>query len=421
MNQNHISHPPAHDGQIVQIITLSKFGHKYFATRCIYGDFGIWGANKHPDRVLKVLNMDDPEFPQVQEEPAKPEPKKKSGDEDEDEENEEEEELDEDGNPIEKKEPEPVKIEKDFSNRIASAQDKMIELKNWTETIIQSSATVIAVSNYRESFVYITIIDLKMRRQQQIKRFDLTHKPTALFQMDEGNLLIGTEGGMIEHRAYSANQPIKVYEAHPESQAGISAIIELKSNSPLLRGENDDPAFKLIATASEGAPQFRIWKMHREQRELIPFLKIETTFVNGIKFLLETHDTQLAAANESTIKFYDFIDKNQKELNLKSQKAKEELQALMKQLFQTLDKEGIMKLSKPDCKSYIQQLSTKFQEDQFVKAAAASEEAFDDVWYDLGCTQSENISWHQIKPLLSKLVEQEQKLEAERKIEAEER
>jgi len=45
-----------------------------------------------------------------------------------------------------------------------------------------------------------------------------------------------------------------VYEAHPESQAGISAIIELKSNSPLLRGENDDPAFKLIATASEGAP-----------------------------------------------------------------------------------------------------------------------------------------------------------------------
>ena len=125
--------------------------------------------------------MDDPEFPQVQEEVVKPEPKKKRNEDDEEEEDEEEEELDEDGNPVEKKEPEPVKIEKDFSNRIASDKDKMIELRDWSDTIIQSSATVIAVSNYRESFVYITIIDLKMRRQHQIKRFDLNNKPTELF------------------------------------------------------------------------------------------------------------------------------------------------------------------------------------------------------------------------------------------------
>jgi len=59
----------------------------------------------------------------------------------------------------------------------------------------------------------------------------------------------------------------------------------------LLRGKNDDPAYKLIATASEGAPQFRLWKMHVEKRELLPYLKIETTFDNGIKYLLETHDT----------------------------------------------------------------------------------------------------------------------------------
>jgi hypothetical protein len=76
MNQNHIVEP-AHDGKIVQIITLSKFKHKYFATRCQYGDFGIWGANKHPDRVIKILNLDDPEYQQVQEEVLKVEPKKK--------------------------------------------------------------------------------------------------------------------------------------------------------------------------------------------------------------------------------------------------------------------------------------------------------------------------------------------------------
>ena len=75
MQQNHIFEA-AHDGKIVQILTLSKIlnffinkkgcnklKNKYFATRCQYGDFGIWGSNKHPDRVLKILNLDDVDFP----------------------------------------------------------------------------------------------------------------------------------------------------------------------------------------------------------------------------------------------------------------------------------------------------------------------------------------------------------------------
>lgn len=68
-----------------------------------------------------------------------------------------------------------------------------------------------------------------------------------------------------------------------------------------------------MATASEGSKEFRLWKLNVETIELHPYLKIETTFTDGIKFLLETTDTQLAAANEKTIKFYDFIDKNDKE------------------------------------------------------------------------------------------------------------
>lgn len=65
MNQNHISginDPDAHDGKICQIITLSKYNNKYFATRCQYGDLGIWGSNKHPDRVIKIYNIDDPDY-----------------------------------------------------------------------------------------------------------------------------------------------------------------------------------------------------------------------------------------------------------------------------------------------------------------------------------------------------------------------
>jgi hypothetical protein len=73
-------------------------------------------------------------------------------------------------------------VVKDFSNRIASEKDKMIEIKG--NSSIQNSATVLAVSNYRESFVYITVIDLKMRRQQQTKKIPLEFKPTLLYQMD---------------------------------------------------------------------------------------------------------------------------------------------------------------------------------------------------------------------------------------------
>lgn len=180
--------------------------------------------------------------------------------------------------------------------------------------------------------------------------------------MDESNLLIGTEGGKIEHRTDDKNtndEPLRVYDAHPESQAGISAIIELHTESHLLRGLKCDPDVRLIATASEGAPQFRIWKLHKKQRELLPYLKIETTFTNGIKYLLETHDTQLAAANEGQIKFYDFICKNMRENKAKEDKAKDELNTQMKKLFDELDANKSMKLNKEDTWKYITIIASK--------------------------------------------------------------
>ena len=92
-----------------------------------------------------------------------------------------------------------------------------------------------------------------------------------------------------------------------------SAILELTSQSELLRGEPFDAnaplEFKLIATASEGAKEFRLWKLHLETQTLYPYLKIETTITDGIKYLCESSDTQIVAANEKVIKFYDFIDK----------------------------------------------------------------------------------------------------------------
>jgi len=136
MKQNHISHPPAHDGKIVQIISLEKLKDKYFATRCQYGDLGIWGSNKHPDRVIKIHNIDDPDYIQIQDEPKPETKKKKSADDEEGEDGQDEEEFDEDGNPIPKKAAEAVVVEKDFSDRTSSVRDKMIEIKDWSESII---------------------------------------------------------------------------------------------------------------------------------------------------------------------------------------------------------------------------------------------------------------------------------------------
>jgi len=160
----------------------------------------------------------------------------------------------------------------------------MIEIK-WTETIIQSSATALAVANYNQCLVNLTVVDLKMRRQTLMKTFNVANKPTRLYQIDANNMLIGTEGGKIEHWVVDESKCKKTYHAHPESEAGISALIELKTESPLLRGSTEGD-FKLIATSSEGAKEFRIWKL--VDNELMPYLKIETTFADGIKFLLET-------------------------------------------------------------------------------------------------------------------------------------
>jgi hypothetical protein len=156
-------------------------------------------------------------------------------------------------------------------------------------------------SNYREAFVMIAVIDLKTSRMNKLKTFKLSNKPTKMYQIDENNILVGTEGGKIEHWVIDVSECKKIYDAHPESSEGISAMLELKTKSELLRGEvysEDVPqTFKLIATASKGAKEFRLWKLNLATCAIDPYLKIETTIADGIKYLLESSDTQIVAAN----------------------------------------------------------------------------------------------------------------------------
>lgn len=145
-------------------------------------------------------------------------------------------------------------------------------------------------------------------------------------------MLFGTEGGKIEHWTIDNGQCKNIYQAHPESDAGISSILELQTQSELLRGEPlaTSQNIKLIATASEGAKEFRLWKLNLDNQTLHPYLKIETTISGGIKYLVESTDTQIVAANEKCIKFYDFIDKSEKTEKDQATAKKKELNQIMK-------------------------------------------------------------------------------------------
>lgn len=57
-----------------------------------------------------------------------------------------------------------VVVKKDFSNRTASDKDRVFELTEVGDLIIQGSATILAVSSYNQKLVYVSMIDLKNRR-----------------------------------------------------------------------------------------------------------------------------------------------------------------------------------------------------------------------------------------------------------------
>ena len=97
----------------------------------------------------------------------------------------------------------------------ASHKDKMIELRY--KLLNQSSSTVLCFSSYNEQQILIAVVDLKTRRKHILKTYKNQRKPTFLFQIDENNLLIGTEGGMIEHWSIEKDQLVTAYEAHSKS------------------------------------------------------------------------------------------------------------------------------------------------------------------------------------------------------------
>jgi hypothetical protein len=81
----------------------------------------------------------------------------------------------------------------------------------------------------------------------------------------------------------------EIIEAHPDSQQGISQMVEILSQSPLIRGKIPKE-MKILATTAFDSNSICLWKLNTQKAELEPFFKIDTSLA-GISHLLETQDT----------------------------------------------------------------------------------------------------------------------------------
>ena len=109
-----------------------------------------------------------------------------------------------------------------------------------------------------------------------------------------------------------------IYDAHPGSLYGITAIVPLFKPSELITnerpnamgGESADSTF--IVTAAGDKVTFKIWKIAKSGNEidLQMHIKVDTKIPTGIHYVLQTSPTQIVCCNDSNVlKFYDFVDK----------------------------------------------------------------------------------------------------------------
>ena len=103
----------------------------------------------------------------------------------------------------------------------------MIELKGKKTFPIQTSSFVLCITNYNDSSAIVVAVDLKTRRKTIFKTYKCQYKPSFLFEVDDNNIFIGTEGGFLEHWHLVKHSLVKSYECHSGSLAGISSIIEI--------------------------------------------------------------------------------------------------------------------------------------------------------------------------------------------------
>jgi hypothetical protein len=84
---------------------------------------------------------------------------------------------------------------------------------------------------------------------------------------------------------------VKYLDAHSDCKAGISAIVELKNPSHLIRGDRNpsSPDLRFVVSSAFDKSEFKIWKLQNRGQfsrpELTQHIRIVTS-LTGIKGLL---------------------------------------------------------------------------------------------------------------------------------------
>ena len=294
----------------------------------------------------------------------------------------------------------------------ASDRDRMVELRYRLQN--QNSSTVLCFSNYNESQILLAIVDLKTRRKNIIKTFKNQRRPTYLYQIDESNLLVGTEGGMIEHWSIESDQLLNTFEAHTTSDEGISYILELHSDSYLLWGHHQrTEGTSLIATSSLGCCDFRIWMMTLDgcNLTLTPHMRVETSFPpgSGIRYLLESTENQIVAVDtHKSLKFYEFIDKTLKEEREKHAAEEELLIKGLKELFDKYDADQNGMLEFEEFCIMAQDFFSAFGEDKDMKGmnSVEQDQKLREIFRKWDEDGSNYLTKAEMRPIVKKMMQQ---------------
>jgi len=367
-------------------VSLSKLRNKYFATRCGDGHVNIYSSLSQPDRIAQLFNFDgDPEaLAHLQPVPVVEEPvvvvkQPRSDGEDDDEEPAQEEAPPDDEEEAKKKnkpEKQPPVAPLLVGRPEPSVRDTIIEIS--TKALLQTSSTLLAVSCFNNKQVLIVNVDIKTRSKTIKERIDNKQSPTFLYQIDDDHLLIGTLGGKFEVWNIDPSQErptIKqVFDAHPGSQQGVSQILRLVDPSPMIIGDKAGENCQFLVSTAADKPEILVWRLqvtpHQSQTiNMKVHIQIKTSFVEGIKFIVQTSPTQLVGVNfDKKLMFYDFVDKTAQMEKEEMERMTQEFSLLVEEAFREADSDGNGWLDidecKPMCESLIKSFGESLSEEQ---------------------------------------------------------
>ena len=379
----------AHAEPITQIVSLSKLRNKYFATRCGDGHVNIYSSLSQPDRIAQLFNFDgDPDElyhlqpqPDVEEKPVVVEKKpREDGEEDDEEDAPADEPAPEEDEPKKKKklEPQPPVAPLLVGRPEPSVRDTMIELH--TKALLQTSSTILAVSCFKNKQVLIVNVDIKTRSKTIRHKIANKQSPTYLYQIDEDHLLVGTLGGKFELWFIGVdgnNEPPSlkmVMDAHPGSQEGVSQIVRLVDPSPMITGDKVGDKCQFLVSTAADQPEILIWRLQvssagngqaasSQTVNMKVHIQIKTSFVEGLKFIVQTSPTQLVGVNhDKKLMFYDFVDKSAQVEKEEMERMTTEFSALVEEAFREADSDGNGWLDLDECKPMCESLIKSFGE-----------------------------------------------------------